>query len=110
RRQQNRYRNQTHTGISYDQETHVMRLILCLSLAVAAAAASAQTIAPLQPVPGSNRVTYFIAQGEPDSEFRASDVDLATWALRTWETALDGALKFEPSSEGDAMVQVHWVG
>lgn len=55
-------------------------------------------------------MTYFIGPGEPNSEYRASDPELATWALRSWERAVDGALKFEPSAEADAMVQVHWVG
>ena len=84
-------------------------LAVCLAFAVAATGLSAQTIAPLQPAaPG--RIPYFIAQGEPTSEFRPLDVELATWALRAWEKAVDGALKFEPSSEDEALVRVHWVG
>jgi hypothetical protein len=79
------------------------------ALVFLAAAASAQTIAPLQPTPGGNRVTYFIALGEPGSDFRATDVDLATWALRSWEKALGGALRFDPAPEDEALVRVHWV-
>ena len=84
-------------------------LAVGLAFAVAAAGLSAQTIAPLQPAT-AGRVPYFIAPGEPKSEFRPSDVELATWALRAWEKAVDGALKFEPSSEDEALVRVHWVG
>lgn len=86
-----------------------MRLILCAALAVAAAAVSAQTIAPLQTLPGTNRVTYFIGTGEVQSEFRSTDVDLAKWALGAWEKALDGALHFEPAAEDEAQVRVYFV-
>ena len=84
-----------------------MRLAIA-AVAVASMAASAQTLAPLQPLP-SGRVTYFIAQGEPGSEFRKTDTELAAWALRAWENALGGVLKFEQAAEDDALVRVHWV-
>ena len=69
----------------------------------------AQTIAPLQP-DIDRRVTYFIGMGSADSQFRQADRELATWALRAWERALGGTLRFVPSAEADALVQVHWVG
>jgi len=84
-----------------------MRFVFA-AVAVATMAASAQTLAPLQPL-ATGRVTYFIAQGEPGSEFRKTDVELATWALRAWETALGGVLRFEPAVEDEALVRVHWV-
>jgi hypothetical protein len=55
------------------------------------------------------RVTYFIAEGEPKSGFRKTDVELATWALRAWEKALAGVLRFEQAMEEEALVRVHWV-
>jgi hypothetical protein len=79
-------------------------------LAAAGILVAAQTISPLQPPPGTNRVTYFIGQGEAQSAFRATDVELATWALRAWEKSLNGALRFEPAAEEDALVRVYWVG
>ena len=84
-----------------------MRLVIA-AVAVATATASAQTIAPLQPLP-MGRVPFFIADGEPNSGFRTTDVELATWALRAWETALGGVLRFEPTAEDAALVRVHWV-
>ena len=78
-------------------------------LTLTAALASAQSIAPLQPAAGSSRVTFFIGQGEPQSEFRPTDVELATWALRAWEKELNGALRFEPAAEDAALVRVYWV-
>ena len=85
-----------------------MRWIAVLSVLLATTVVSAQSIAPLQPADGG-RVTYFIAQGEPKSEFRQTDIDLASWALRTWEKAVGGALRFEPSVEDQALVRVYWV-
>jgi hypothetical protein len=84
-----------------------MRLVIA-AVAVASMAASAQTLAPLQPLP-SGRVTYFIAQGEAGSEFRKTDTELATWALRAWEHAVGGVLRFVQAAEDAALVRVHWV-
>ena len=86
----------------------VTRIALVIELA-AAVPIAAQTIAPLQPVAGTNRVTYFIAAGETRAEFRPADVELAKWALGAWERALDGALHFEPASEDEALVRVYFV-
>jgi hypothetical protein len=70
----------------------------------------AQPLPTLEAIDTSGRVTYFIAEGLPGSEYRPADRDLATWALKTWEKSLGGALRFEPAAaEGDALVRVYWV-
>jgi len=63
----------------------------------------------LHPLDAKGRVTYFIADGTPASAFLPGDRDLATWALKQWERAVDGALHFEPSAENEAEVRVFWV-
>jgi len=63
----------------------------------------------LHPLDAKGRVTYFVADGTPSSAFLPSDRDLAVWALKQWERALDGALHFEPSVENQAEVRVFWV-
>lgn len=63
----------------------------------------------LQPIDRTGRVTYFVADGMQGSAFRLSDRDLAIWALKQWERALNGALHFEPSAEHEAMIRVFWV-
>ena len=63
----------------------------------------------LHPLDAKGRVTYFVADGTPSSAFLPSDRDLAVWALKQWERALDGALHFEPSVESQAEVRVFWV-
>ena len=80
-----------------------------LFVALMAALPAAQTIAPLQPLAGTNRVTYFIGAGDAESAFRPADVELAKWALGAWEKALGGTLHFEPAAEAEALVRVYFV-
>ena len=70
---------------------------------------TAQQSRALVPLDDRGLVTYFVANGEPGSEYRPSDRDLATWALRAWERNTGGALRFEPSPERDALVRLYWV-
>lgn len=78
-------------------------------LAMSYAVVLAQRPYVLEPLDATGRVTYFIAEGEPGSHYRASDRDLATWALKAWERSAGGALRFESASEEDALVRVYWV-
>ena len=83
---------------------------LAIVAAIVAASAWAQPLPALQPLDATGRVTYFIAEGMPGSEYQRSDRELATWALKAWEKSVDGALRFEPAeSEDDALVRVYWV-
>ena len=84
-----------------------MRPVLAtFALLTAAAAASGQSPAPLD---ASAPVPYFIYDGEAGSDYRASDRQLAVWALQAWERIANGKLRFQPSSESEALIQVHWV-
>ena len=86
------------------------RLALILTVfAGAVALSNAQTLRALQPLDAKGRVTYFIAEGEPGSQFRSGDKQLATWALQAWEKTIGGALRFEPSPETTALVRVYWI-
>ena len=73
---------------------------------VTLSARSQQALEPLDP---TGRVTYFIAEGAPDAQYRSSDRDLATWALKAWERSVGDALRFEASPEGSALVRIYWV-
>jgi hypothetical protein len=75
----------------------------------AMATGAAQSLRTLEPLDASGRVTYFIADGVAGSQFRPADRELATWALRAWERTVGGALRFEPGTEAEALVQLHWV-
>jgi hypothetical protein len=84
-------------------------VIACASeVCLLSAGARQQDVPTLQPFEG-NRVTFYIADGEPGSHYIASDRELATWALREWDRTLDGALKLEVAAEQDALLRVYWV-
>ena len=82
---------------------------LAVSVCLVTQAAMAQSLRVLEPLDNRGRVTYFIADGLPGSQYRASDRELATWALKAWEKSVGGALRFEPAPERDALVSIHWV-
>lgn len=52
-------------------------------------------------------IPYFIADGTGKRGFRASDPELARWALEAWQRSADG-LRFESSPERDALVRLYW--
>ena len=88
---------------------HRQVVVVFLALAVTASLAAAQELAPLEPLDASGRVTYFVDEGVPGSEYKPGDRELAAWALRTWERAIGGALRFEPSLEHEALLRVYFV-
>jgi hypothetical protein len=88
--------------------TIVLGLLLAL-IGVIGSAAFAQTLRAIEPLDRSGRITYFIADGEPGSQFRPADRDLATWALQAWEKSVGGGIRFEPAPERVALVRVYWV-
>jgi hypothetical protein len=89
------------------------RLLRLLAVALLAGsiwhALHAQAPRSLQPIDATGRVSYFIADGEPGSQFRPPDRELATWALQAWEKSAGGAIRFVPSAEADALVRVYWI-
>jgi hypothetical protein len=84
-------------------------LYVAVALAIGLVSVRAQPLPTLAPLDTSGRVTYFIEEGLPGSEFRPADKDLAVWALKAWEQSLGGRVRFEPSSDRDAILKVHWV-
>jgi hypothetical protein len=57
----------------------------------------------------SEPITYFIAQGPPDSGFKESDRALAEWALEAWSKQADPPLEIEPGPAETATIRVYWV-
>ena len=92
---------------------HLRTTKVGLSIVVAATlyamAPQAQELRALEPLDRSGRITYFIADGMPGSQYRAGDDDLAEWALKRWEASIGGAIKFEAAAEDDALVRIYWV-
>ena len=86
-------------------------LVLALGAAtlLGAALAAQQRPRGLEPLDATGRITYFIADGEPGSDFRPSDRQLAEWALRAWERSAGGTIRLTPAREEEALVRVYWV-
>jgi len=53
-------------------------------------------------------IPYFIADGAGKRGFRATDPELARWALEAWQRSADG-LRFAPAGEDQALLRVYWI-
>ena len=53
-------------------------------------------------------VTYFIAEGRPETGYRAGDRQLAEWAFQAWQRSAGKGLRFESASESAALVRLQW--
>jgi hypothetical protein len=60
--------------------------------------------------PTPHVTTYFIADGRAATGYKASDRQLATWALEAWERNSGGTLHFAPADEMRARIRVYWAG
>ena len=84
--------------------------VTLIALLSAGQALDAQRLRPLEPLDNTGRITYFIAEGIPVNGYRVSDRELATWALEAWGKSVAGRLRFVPSNEDEALLQIRWVG
>jgi len=62
----------------------------------------------LQPLDTTSPVTYFIADGTGQPGYRASDRQLALWALQAWQRTAPKTLQFVPAAESVALVRLYW--
>jgi hypothetical protein len=53
-------------------------------------------------------IPYFIADTAGKIGFRASDPELARWALDAWQRSSQQRLRFEPAGESDALIRLYW--
>ena len=77
-----------------------------LAMGIGVVAASPQVVS--QPLDISSPVSYFIADGRGKAGFRATDTELARWALEAWERTSGNAIRFEPAPESSALVTLYW--
>ena len=78
-------------------------LLVALALG-APAAAGCQQLPDL-----SRPLTYFIAEGTPDSGFKREDRALARWALEAWARQIDPTVELVAGPEASATIRVYWV-
>ena len=62
-------------------------------------------------LPGATLRYWIDPCTRPDTGCRASDPELARWAIEAWQAAADGKLTFDKASEpSKAQIRFHWVG
>ena len=57
----------------------------------------------------SGPITYFIAEGSPESGFKEGDRTLAEWALEAWGRQADPPVDVAPGPEASATIRIYWV-
>lgn len=72
--------------------------------------AGGQQSGMLEPLDAKNPITYFIADGSGQPGYRASDRELARWALQAWQRSLPKGIQFAPAAESNALVRIYWAG
>ena len=87
-----------------------MRMVVLVVVIAAAAVSLAAQAVRLEPLDARGRVTYFISEGEPGSGYRASDRELAVWALKDWERSAGGRIRLVESLRQDALILVNFAG
>ncbi len=87
-------------------------LLLALFVAASASLAATQLLPPQQDVwrlDRSGPITYFIAEGSPESGFKEGDRSLAQWALEAWGRQADPPVDMAPGPEASATIRIYWV-
>ncbi len=60
------------------------------------------------PVEVRSPVTFFIAEGSPETGYRSSDRELALWALESWQRNAGNSLQIKPANESNALIRLYW--
>jgi hypothetical protein len=68
--------------------------------------AGTPTVAPA--LLSNDPVTYFIAEGNRSTGYRAGDRELALWAFQAWQRSAGKGLRFEAAVESSALIQLRW--
>jgi hypothetical protein len=70
--------------------------------------AAARQFGGPQALDTASSITYFIADGGSRNGYRASDRELALWALQAWQRSAPGILRFAVAAEPNAIVRLYW--
>jgi Matrixin len=83
-------------------------IVLIAGSMIGASVLAAPPQALLRALDISSPIPYFIADGRGKTGFRATDMELARWALAAWQRTSGDAIRFEPAPESSALVRLHW--
>ena len=81
--------------------------LLVVGLALQAGGSAASPQAVFQPLDVSGPIPMAIADGRGTTGFRASDAELARWALGAWQRASENVIRFQPAPESSALVRLY---
>jgi len=82
--------------------------LVIASLAIGAGLRATPSQAILTHFDISRPIPYFIGDGKGKTGFRASDRELARWALEDWQRSSGHAIRFEPAPESSSLVRLYW--
>ena len=85
-----------------------MLQILIAGIVIGTSGLAAPSQAILAPFDTSRAIPYFIADGRGKTGFRATDTELARWALDDWQRSSGQAIRFEPAPESSALIRLRW--
>jgi len=59
--------------------------------------------------PAAKKISYWVEPCyNPETGCRMGDAELAAWALRAWQNAAEGGLRFEPAGRSEALIRIRW--
>lgn len=61
----------------------------------------------LAPLDAREPISYFIAEGKPNTGYQPSDRELALWALQAWQRTAK-TLQFRAGPQSAALIRVYW--
>ena len=60
------------------------------------------------PVDARSPITFFIAEGNPETGYRTSDHELALWAIEAWQRSAGSGLPIKATNESSALIRLYW--
>jgi hypothetical protein len=60
------------------------------------------------PADARSPITFFIAEGNPETGYRSSDRELALWAIEAWQRSAGTGLQIKATNESSALIRLYW--
>jgi hypothetical protein len=86
----------------------VTTVLILLLIALNTVRASGRQSTMPRTLDAKDPITYFIAEGNGPTGYRASDRELALWALEAWRRGAAKSFRLEAAPESRALVRLYW--
>jgi hypothetical protein len=87
---------------------HAAAALVLIAIISGDPGSAAQSRSDSRGLDATTPITYFIADGNQDFGYRASDHQLALWAFQDWQRNAGAQVRLEPAPESNAVIQLHW--